>query len=67
MTAPTSPDGTPPYPTAPPPAPPSRRLDLQGWSAVVTALVGVATLGAGFAGATSPSRRPPPTAGRSRP
>ncbi|MGW4806966.1 hypothetical protein [Kitasatospora sp. NPDC004272] len=50
MTAPTSPDGTPPYPTAPPPAPPSRRLDLQGWSAVVTALVGVATLGAGFAG-----------------
>ncbi|ROR44984.1 hypothetical protein [Kitasatospora cineracea] len=28
----------------------SRRFDLQGWSAVVTALVGVATLGAGFAG-----------------
>ncbi|GLW70640.1 hypothetical protein Kpho02_29390 [Kitasatospora phosalacinea] len=70
MTAPTSPDGTPPYPSAPPaaaaPAPP-RRIDLQGWSAVVTALVGVATLGAGFAGGYltqsqgSPGGRPQPT------
>ncbi|MFC8716737.1 hypothetical protein [Kitasatospora sp. NPDC057198] len=34
----------------PVPAAPPRRIDLQGWSAVVTALVGVATLGAGFAG-----------------
>ncbi|MFD7733340.1 hypothetical protein ACFV6F_23485 [Kitasatospora phosalacinea] len=71
MTAPTSPDGTPPYPTAPPPPTPGqgqgRRLDLQGWSAVVTALVGVATLGAGFAGGyltqsqSAPGDRPQPT------
>ncbi|MFB7943963.1 hypothetical protein ACFC6L_03490 [Kitasatospora phosalacinea] len=69
MTAPTSPDGTPPYPTAPPPPAPAagRRLDLQGWSAVVTALVGVATLGAGFAGGyltqsqSAPGDRPQPT------
>ncbi|QKW19113.1 hypothetical protein HUT16_08595 [Kitasatospora sp. NA04385] len=72
MTAPTSPDGTPPYPTSPPPVPgappPPRRLDLQGWSAVVTALVGVATLGAGFAGGyltqsqAAPDGGPRPTA-----
>ncbi|MFE1317762.1 hypothetical protein [Kitasatospora phosalacinea] len=77
MTAPTPPDGTPPPPTAPPPTPaapapapapaPARRFDLQGWSAVVTALVGVATLGAGFAGGyltqsqSAPGDRPQPT------
>ncbi|MFF4338736.1 hypothetical protein ACFY00_02215 [Kitasatospora sp. NPDC001540] len=69
QTPPTPPDGTPPYPTAPPPTPaaPVRRFDLQGWSAVVTALVGVATLGAGFAGGYltqsqgAPGSRPQPT------
>ncbi|WP_157845377.1 hypothetical protein [Kitasatospora phosalacinea] len=55
----------PPYSTVQPA--PSRRIDLQGWSAVVTALVGVATLGAGFAGGyltqsqSAPGARPQPT------
>ncbi|MFJ4679313.1 MULTISPECIES: hypothetical protein [unclassified Kitasatospora] len=71
MTAPTPPEGMPPHPTAPPPTPagpaPPRRIDLQGWSAVITALVGVATLGAGFAGGylsqsqSVPGLRPQPT------
>ncbi|RAJ43738.1 hypothetical protein K353_01998 [Kitasatospora sp. SolWspMP-SS2h] len=71
MTAPKPPEGMPPHPTAPPPAPagpaPPRRIDLQGWSAVITALVGVATLGAGFAGGylsqsqSVPGLRPQPT------
>ncbi|MDY0816549.1 hypothetical protein [Kitasatospora purpeofusca] len=62
MTAPSTPSrpstpppapGIPPQPSAPPlptTAAHRRRIDLQGWSAVVTAVVAVVTLGAGFAG-----------------